>query len=104
MKYLVTVTPGPMPPPIEMVRAAREWVEERSGDGTFEAVYAFPEGGGMSISDHESHDALMDTLLDYPIAPFVQYDVKALVELNGAFDRFESIAEKMAEQMAGAAS
>ena len=103
MKYLVTVTPGPMPPPIEMVRAAREWVDENRGD-MFETLYAFPEGGGISISEHDSHEALMDALMDYPLSPFVQYDVKALVELDTAFDRLEAFAEKMAEMMAGAAS
>jgi hypothetical protein len=104
MKYLVMVKPGPMPPPIEMVRAGREWVDEKTADGTFETVYAFPEGGGCSISEHESHEALMDTLIDYPLSPFIQYEVRALVDLNGAFDRFESIAEKMSQMMAGAAS
>ena len=103
MKYLVMVKPGPMPPPIEMIRAGREWIEERSADGTFEAVYAFPEGGGMSISEHDSHDELMDTLLEYPLSPFVQYEVKALVDREAAFERFEAFAEKMSQMMAGAA-
>jgi hypothetical protein len=103
MKYLVTVKPGPMPPPLEMVRAAREWIDEKRDDGTFEAVYAFPEGGGMSISDHDSHEELMETLLDYPLSPFVEYDVRAMVDLDVALDRFEAFAEKMAAQMAGAA-
>ena len=103
MKYLVTVKPGPMPPPIEMVRAAREWLDEKREDGTFEFVYAFPEGGGCSISDHDSHEALMDMLIDYPLSPFVDYEVKALVDLDGALDRFEAFAERISEQMAGAA-
>jgi hypothetical protein len=103
MKYLVTVKPGPMPPPLEIVRSAREWVDEKRDDGTFEAVYAFPEGGGVSISDHDSHEELMETLMDYPLSPFVEYDVRALVDLDVAFERFESFAEKMAAQMAGAA-
>jgi hypothetical protein len=92
-----------MPPPIEMVRSAREWVDEKSEDGTFEAVCAFPEGGGVSISNHDSHEELMEMLMDYPLSPFVQYDVKALVDIDVAFDRFESFAEKISEQMAGAA-
>ena len=104
MKYLVMVKPGPMPPPIELVRAAREWVEEKRADGTFEAVYAFPEGGGVSIGENESHDALMEQLMEYPLSPFVQYEVKALVDLPVAFERFESFAERIGEQMAAAGS
>jgi hypothetical protein len=104
MKYLVMVTPGPMPPPLEIIRAAREWLDDKAGDGTFEAVYAFADGGGFSISEAGSHEELMDMLLEYPMSPFVSYDVKALVDSEAAFDRFESYAEKMAEMMAGAAS
>jgi hypothetical protein len=103
MKYLVTVTPGPMPPPLEAIRAAREWLDDKVADGTFEAAYAFADGGGFSISDAGSHEELMDMLLDYPMSPFVSYDVKALVASEAAFDRFEAYGEKMAEMMAGAA-
>jgi hypothetical protein len=104
MKYLVIVKPGPMPPPVELIRAAREWVDERTADGTFECVYAFPEGGGLSIGENDSHEALMDELMDYPLSPFVQYEVKALVDLPAAFQRFESLAERIGQQMAAAAS
>ena len=103
MKYLVTVKPGPMPPPLEMVRAGREWVDSKESDGTFDSVYAFPEGGGLSIANCDSHEELMELLTDYPLAPFVEYETHALVDLNTAFDRFESVAERIAEQMAGAA-
>ena len=65
MKFLVTVTPGPMPPPIEAVRAAQEWIKARVDDGTFECVYAFPEGGGCSIGENDSHEQLMEQLIDY---------------------------------------
>ncbi len=104
MKFLVTVTPGPMPPPIELVRASQEWIQAKLDDGTFECVYAFPQGGGCSIGENESHEQLMEQLMDYPLSPFVDYDVKALVDLDAAFDRFIPFIEKMSEQMAGAAS
>jgi muconolactone delta-isomerase len=104
MKFLVTVTPGPMPPPPEALKAAREWIEEKRDDGTFEAVYAFPQGGGCSIGENDSHEQLMDLLMEYPLSPFVQYDVQPLVEADAAFDRFEAYIEKISAQMAGAAS
>jgi len=101
MKYLVTVTPGPMPPPPEAVRAARDWLEAKVADGTFEAVYAFPQGGGVSIGENDSAEQLMDQLMDYPLSPFVDYDVQPLVELDAAFDRFIPFIERMSAQMAG---
>ena len=104
MKFLVTVTPGPMPPTPELVKAAREWIEEKRDDGTFEAVYAFPQGGGCSIGENDSHEQLMDMLMEYPLSPFVSYDVRPLVDADAAFDRFDAYAERMSQQMAGAAS
>jgi hypothetical protein len=103
MKFLVTVKPGPMPPPIELVRSSQEWIQSRLDDGTFECVYAFPGGGGCSIGENDSHEQLMEQLMDYPLSPFVEYDVQALVELDAAFDRFIPFIEKMNEQMAAAA-
>jgi muconolactone delta-isomerase len=104
MKFLVTVTPGPMPPPLELVREAREWIDARLKEGTFEAVYAFPHGGGCSIGEYDSHEQLMEELMDYPLSPFVDYDVEPLVELDAAFERFIPFVERMSERMAGAAA
>jgi hypothetical protein len=104
MKYLVTVTPGPMPPPVEMVRSAQEWIQAKLDDGTFECVYAFPEGGGLSIGENSSHEELMEQLMSYPLSPFVEYEVHPLVDLDAAFDRFIPFIERMSAQMAGSAS
>ena len=102
MKFLVSVRPGPMPPPVDLVRSAKDWIQARLDDGTFECVYAYPEGGGCSIGEYDSHEQLMELLMEYPISPFVEYDVKALVELDAAFDRFIPFIERMSEQMAAA--
>jgi hypothetical protein len=104
MKFLVTVKPGPMPPPVELVRSAQEWIQERLDDGTFECVYAFPGGGGCSIGENDSHEQLMEQLMDYPLSPFVDYEVQALVDLDAAFERFIPFIEKVGEQLAAAGS
>jgi hypothetical protein len=104
MKFLVTTKPGPMPPPVELVRQAQDWIQERLDDGTFQAVYAFPQGGGMSIGENESHEELMEELMAYPLSPFVEYDVQPLVDVDAAFDRFIPFVEKMSAQLAGQAS
>jgi hypothetical protein len=104
MKYLVTAKPGPMPPPIELVRQAQEWLQARVDDDTFEAIYAYPQGGGCSIGENESVEQLMEQLLDYPLSPFVEFDVQPLVELDAAFDRFIPFVEKASAQLAGQAT
>lgn len=101
MKYLVTTKPGPMPPPVEVVRSAQEWLQAKLDDGTFEAVYAFPEGGGCSIGEYESAEQLMELLMEYPLSPFVEYDVQPLVAMDAAFDRFIPFVEQVSAQLAG---
>jgi muconolactone delta-isomerase len=100
MKFLVTVTPGPMPPPMELIQAGEDWIRGKLDDGSFECVYAFPNGGGLSIGENDSHEQLMDQLLEYPMSPFVSYDVQPLVGMDAAFERFRSYAERMQEMMA----
>ena len=98
MKYLVTVKPGPMPPPPELVRQAQEWIDAKVNDGTFEAVYAFPQGGGCSIGNNDSTEQLMEQLMEYPLSPFVEYEVQPLVERKAAFERFIPFVERMSAQ------
>jgi muconolactone delta-isomerase len=101
VKFLVTATPGPMPPPVEAVRAAQEWLKTKLADGTFECVYGFPHGGGFSVGENDSAEQLMEQLMEYPLSPFVQYDVTPLVDLDAAFDRFIPFVEQMSAQLSG---
>jgi hypothetical protein len=98
MKFLTIVKPGPAPPPVDLIRSAEEWVDGKLSDGTFECCYAFVDGGGFSVGEAESLEELMDDLLDYPLAPFVDYDVRALVGIDHAFQRFIETAERLAAQ------
>jgi hypothetical protein len=98
MKFLTIVKPGPAPPPVDLIRSAEEWVDGKLSDGTFECSYAFVDGGGFSVGEADSLEQLMDDLLDYPLAPFVDYDVRALVGTDHAFQRFIDTAERLAAQ------
>jgi hypothetical protein len=49
MKFLTIARPGPMPPPPDLARAARDWLQEKLDDGTFACCYGFIEGGGYEI-------------------------------------------------------
>ena len=42
--------------------------------------------------------------MEYPLSPFVEYDVQPLVDLDGAFECFIPFIEKMSAQLAGQAS
>jgi hypothetical protein len=95
MKFLVLARPGPMPPPVELVRSAQDWIDGRISDGRIECCYAFAGGGGFSVNQAESHEELMDELLDYPLSAFVEFEVRPLVGLDHAFKRFIETVERM---------
>jgi hypothetical protein len=46
----------------------------------------------------------MEELLDYPLSPFVEYDIQPLVNLNAAFDRAIPYVEKTSARLSGAFS
>ena len=83
------------------MRQAQVWLQAKLDDGSFEAVYAFPEGGGCSIGENDSHEQLMEQLMEYPLSPFVEFEVKALVDMDAAFDRFIPFVEAVSAQLAG---
>src|ERR687898_215914 len=98
MRFLTIVKPGPAPPPVELIRSAEEWIGGKLSYGTFECCYAFVQGGGFSVGEADSLEQLMDDLLDYPLSPFVEFDVRPLVGIDHAFERFTEMAERMAAQ------
>ena len=104
MKFMVIARPRPLPPPPDLVRQAQVWLQSKLDDGSFEAVYAYPEGGGCSIGENDSHEDLMEQLLDYPLSPFVDFEVQPLVEMDAAFDRIIPFAEAMSAQLSGQAN
>jgi len=99
MKFLTIARPGPMPPPADVVRAAQQWLRERRDDGTFECVYGFVEGGGLGVGNADSVERQMDLMLEYPLAPFVQYEVHPLVEPDDGFERLLAMLDRVAAQM-----
>lgn len=100
MKFLTMGMPGPRPVPAEMgvsvYEAAKLWIHQRIDEGKIECVYIFPDRGGFAISNAESHEEVMEELLDYPLYPFFKWEVKPLVHWEKAYDAVIALFEKMA--------
>ena len=94
MKYLVTATPGPMPPTPEQLDAAMDWLQTRLDDGTFDCLYGFLEGGGFSISNASSHGEALELMTQYPLYGLVQWEVRPALEFG---EGMETIRAKLAE-------
>jgi hypothetical protein len=94
MKYYVSATPGPMPPTPEQFDAAMTWLEGKVGDGTFDCLYGFVEGGGFSIANAGSHREVLELMADYPLFGLVTWEVRPLLEFKEGID---TVRAKLAE-------
>jgi hypothetical protein len=100
MKYFISATPGPMPPTPEQLDAAIEWLEGKLDDGTFDCVYGFLEGGGLSITNADSHREALELMADYPLFGMVTWEVRPLLEFKEGLD---TVRAKLAEAQAAMA-
>lgn len=82
MKFLVTATPGPLPPTPEQFDAAIAWIQGKLDDGSFDCVYGFLEGGGVAVTSSDSHVAALQQMTEYPLYGLVQWDVKPLIDFG----------------------
>lgn len=101
MKYMVSASPRPLPPPPELFDAAMEWLEEKLDDGTFDCVYGFMEGGGFSVANVDSHDEAFELMTDYPLFGLVDWEVRPLFELGDQRDRIRAKLAEAQEALAG---
>ena len=100
MKYMISATPGPMPPTPEQFDEAMSWLEGKREDGTFDCVFGFLEGGGFSITNADSHRGALDLMADYPLFGLVSWEVRPVLEFK---EGTETIRAKLAEAQAAMA-
>ena len=97
MKYLTLVKQGPIPPEQApaLLQATREWFAAMLADGTFDCVYGFPEGGGMSISNADSHEEMLQKMREYPLFFFSEFEVRPLCDINVTVDATLAAMQRM---------
>ena len=102
MKFVIATTPkGNLPPQLAepLFVASKQWLADKKNDGTIDITHGFPEGGGLSIANANSHEDLMNTIRDFPLFPFVDWDIRPLVDINTSLDSAVEMFRKMAAQM-----
>ena len=103
MKFLILSKPragAPAPEnPLAVNQAAKEYLDAMLADGTLDCVYQFADGrGAMSIGNVDSHEELWEKLTAYPLSPFQEHKIHALVDVDYVFDKsFERIKKMMGE-------
>jgi hypothetical protein len=101
MKFLVSATPGPLPPSPEQFDAALAWLESKVEDGTFDCIYGYLEGGGFSVTNAASHRAVLELMADYPLFGMVQFEVRPLLDFREGDDVVRSKLVEAQAAMAG---
>lgn len=90
MKYFVSATPGPMPPPPELLDASIAWLEAKVDDGTFDCIFGYMEGGGFSVLNADSHHDVLELMLDYPLFGLVTWEVRPLLQFKEGIDELRA--------------
>ena len=81
----------------QLFEASRNWINGKKDDGTIEVSYAFPAGGGATIANADSHEDLMADIRDFPLFPFISWDVRPLVDIDTSFNSAIEMFKKMAQ-------
>lgn len=101
MKFAIVTRPlGNLPPEAAgpLFQAAKQWFSDKTKEGIIDAVYGFPEGGGLTIANADSHEDLMNTVRDFPLFPFVEWEIRPLVDINKSLDSAVQMFQRMAAQ------
>lgn len=101
MKYMVIGTRNlvPMEPAmaVNLFQAAKEWVKARLADGTLDLHYFHVDtSGGFTISNADSHEEVMDRLVDYPLYVFFDWEVICLVDWSHGYDKMIELFQNIA--------
>lgn len=101
MKYLVTSQLGARPIPREqgvgLYQAAKEWLKARLADGRLDCHFPFANlSGGFAIANADSHEEVLEELLDFPLYPFFDWEVTPLCDWSHSFDKLIEYFQKVA--------
>lgn len=103
MKYLVVAKPGttPIPPQqgVQLLQAAKSWIQGAIADGSVECNYNFFGGGGFAVTNVDSHEQMLARLLEYPLYAFFTWEVKPILEFDESLDGYIAFYEKLASMI-----
>ncbi len=101
MKFIITGLLGRAPIPPQnaetLFQGARQWFDTRTASGKVDCHYVFPEGGGFAITNANSIEEVLSSLVDYPLYPFMTWEVKPLCDWKHAYDKYIELYKKLAK-------
>ena len=101
VKFLVTVKElrdmvAALPPKqiAALLQAARKYMNALLADGTADCAFTFPDGAGVAILNADTHEALMDLLLEFPLYTLSVWDIKPLCDIDHFYDKFLEVLQE----------
>ena len=90
MKYLVIAKdkPGAQIPPdklLPLLQATKAFIKSKLADGTVDCAYYFADFVGCAIANANSHEEIMNLLIDFPW-PY-DWEVRPLCDFEQTVDR-----------------
>jgi muconolactone delta-isomerase len=105
MKFLVIVTPRPVPLPpnviADLLTAQKDWLKQRIADGTVETLYGFVGGGGIGSANVDSHEQMNELLVSSPAFPITDFEVKPIGDFETTLDAGVAALRQAASMMPG---
>ena len=99
MKYLVIARPGittiRLKHGARLMQATKKWVSALLADGTFDCHYGFSDLGSLAIVNGDTHEALLDGIIDCPVYPFFEWEVTPLCDWQHMYDKNIAYFEKL---------
>lgn len=68
------------------LKKANKWIEEMTEKGVIDCAYSFPSGGGFFIFNANSHEHLMEILIEFPLRPLSEFEVHAIADFTTSND------------------
>ncbi len=91
MKFLVVAEPreGVQAPENyrELIQATIKWFETKLADGSIDCVYQTIDGGGLAIVNADSHEALWEQIMSYPLGLLVNFGAEPLIDIHFTFKK-----------------
>lgn len=102
MKFLVTQRRRdgvPVPPEAiaGLLHAQSDWLDEKVKNGTFDAAYGLPQGGGgLAIVNADTAETLNEILADSPLFMVTNIEVQPLADVHATLAAGANALQRMA--------
>lgn len=92
MKYLIVAKPGTTPIPqdqgAELLQAGLDYINAKLAEGGLDSAFNIMGGGGLGISNANTHEEVLSQLLEYPLYPFFSWEITPLLDMEESLKQY----------------